>query len=71
MADQTTVEPRPPHQKTKPWFFLIAGIPALVRGWAQWGKEPRPVWAYLSLASGLVLVTLFVMMVRANRRTER
>jgi hypothetical protein len=70
MPDETTVDKRTAHKKTKPWFFLVLGLPALVRAWTQWGREPRPVWAYLSLASGLVLVTLFVVTVRVNRRTE-
>ena len=56
--------------KTKPWLLLILGITSLVRAWAQWGKVPRSGWAYVSLGTGLVLLTFFSLALWAARKSE-
>jgi hypothetical protein len=56
--------------KPTPWLILILGTTSVVRGWAQWGKVPRSGWAYLSLGSGLVLLTLSALIVWGYRKNE-
>jgi hypothetical protein len=71
MEEQTSVDESAAPTKLRPWFFLIFGLPALLRAWVLWDKEPRTGWAYVSLGSGVVMCMFFALTLWVNRKPER